>query len=291
MSNQTEMTSDQKAQMRKKQAENIKRFWPIYVFLFFTAALSFISGLILPFMREDVKVLLNWGTALVALYYAIGFLSNGELMSGFWFGKLTDQDEDNTSQKIIAWSMLAISTCVVLATCVSAADMIAFWMGSFDAFYQIPVWVQKYVVYLIPVGWVVNWVMAVLFHSVSNEAIMAREQKARISKAMSDASIIEAQAYADQIVANAPALAKEKGRIRAQAEIDLMQADVDQRTSKLAPRRSVTPSVSYNQDVRQPTMDERIKELEENNPSLYEAMRQGIREAQPNGNGHKNTNP
>jgi uncharacterized membrane protein len=248
MNNQTGLTTDQKMSLRKQASRNFRRFWPIYVFLVFTAGLSFISGLMLPFMRNDVDVPLTWGTALVALYYAMGFLTNGELVANYWFSKLTDQDPDNTIQKIIAWVMLGVSIVIVAATCISAADMIAYWMGAFDEFYMIPVWVQKYVVYVIPTMWVVNVVAVMLFRSVSNEAIMEREEEARKNKAMSDARIIEAKAYADVIVENAPALARQKGQMKAQAEIDLLQAEINEQTRKILPP---PPAVVYNQDVRQ----------------------------------------
>jgi hypothetical protein len=240
--NQDGLTSEQRRDLRKQNGRNFRRFWVIYVGLFCTALLSFISGLILPFMRNDIVVPLTWGTALVALYYGAGFLINGELTANFWFGKLTDQDPDNTYQKYIAWGMLAVSIVVIAATCISAADMIAFWVGVFNQFYQIPVWVQKYVVYAIPVMLVANVVMAMLFRGVSDEAIAEREEQARINQAMSDARIAEAQAYADYTITNAPTLARKKGEMRAAADVALLQAQINEQQKKLMPP----------QDVRQP---------------------------------------
>lgn len=239
------LNSDQKREIRKQGWRHFKRFWVIYVGLFCTALLSFVSGLMLPFMRNDVVVPVTFGTAFVALYYAIGFLTNGELVASFWFSKITDQDPDNTIQKIIAWVMLVVSIGIILATCISAADMIAFWVGVFDVFYQIPVWVQKYVVYTIPVMWVVNFSMAMLFQGVSDEAIAKRESQARINRALSDAEEVEARAHADYIVTNAPALARQKGQMKAAAEIDILQAQIDEQKRKL-----ISPPVTYNQDVR-----------------------------------------
>jgi hypothetical protein len=247
--NQNGLTSDQKRGIRKQGGRNFRRFWPIYVFLFCTAGLSFASGLMLPFMRNDIVVPLTWGTAFVAFYYGIGFLTNGELVANFWFSKITDQDPDNSTQKYIAWGMLTVSIGVVAATCISAADMIAYWIGVFDVFYQIPIWVQKYVVYAIPVMWVVNAVMAMLFQGVSDEAIAKRESMARINRALSDAEEAEATAHADYIVANAPALARQKGQMKAAAEISILQAQIDEQKRKLI--TPVEPITSYAQDVRQ----------------------------------------
>jgi hypothetical protein len=247
MSDNQEMTSEQKKSIRKQNNRNFRRFWVIYVGLFGTALLSFVSGLILPFMRNDVVVPLTWGTAFVALYYGCGFLVNGELMANFWFGKITDQDPDNTIQKIIAWGMLAVSIIIISATCISAADMIAFWVGVFNQFYQIPIWVQKYVVYAIPVMLVSNVVMAMLFRGISDEAIAEREAMARINQAMSNAAEAEAKAEADYIIANAPALARERGQLKAAAQINALRAQINEQQKKLT-----TPSPVYNQDVRQP---------------------------------------
>lgn len=246
--NQDGLTSEQKRELRKQGGRNFRRFWVIYVGLFCTALLSFVSGLMLPFMRSDIVVPLTLGTAFVALYYGFGFLTNGELVANFWFGKITDQDPDNKVQQVIAWGMLAVSIGIIAATCISAADMIAYWIGVFDVFYQIPVWVQKYVVYAIPVGWVLNVVMAMLFQGVSDEAIAKRESQARINRALSDAEEAEAKAHADYIVANSPALARQKGEMKAASELAVLRAQIEEQQRKLLPH-----NVVYTKDTEQPT--------------------------------------
>lgn len=264
MNEQNGLTSEQKSSLRKLGGRNFRRFWVIYVGLFCTALLSFASGLMLPFMRNDIVVPLTWGTFFVALYYGCGFLINGELAANFWFSKITDQDPDNSTQKIIAWGMLVVSIGIIAATCISAADMIAYWVGVFDVFYQIPVWVQKYVVYAIPVMWVVNFSMAMLFRGVSDEAVSEREEQARINRARTDAAIAEAKAYADYTIENAPALARQKGQMRAAAEIDILRAQIAEQHRKLGHNPPNLPAVTYPQDVRQVEHGKNGKTAEQN---------------------------
>lgn len=251
-----EMTTEQKRGLRKQEGRNFRRFWIIYAGLFCTAGLSFIAGLMLPFMRNDIDVKLTWSTFFVAVYYGFGFLSNGELAANFWFGKLTDQDPDNTIQKWIAWGMLGVSVGVIAATVVSAADLIAWWVGTFESFYEIPAWVQKYVVYVIPVMWVGNVVFAMLFRGVSDEARAEREAAATENQALSEARIAQATARASYVAANAPALARQKGELEAAAELEILQAQIDDKKRKLG----LSVNRAYNQDVRQPTYNDNVSD-------------------------------
>jgi hypothetical protein len=247
MNNQTEMTSKQRKQI---QAEEFKRkysrYWMVYWGLFFTAALSFICGAVLPFMREDINVELNWGTGLIAAFYALGFLTIGEGAFNFWFDKVVDSDPDNGTQKKIAGGMIGLSALVSLSTALATSYIIAWYIKVFDAFLKIPEWAQKYIAIAIPVVIVVNVVAGVWFKWVSDEAFSERETNARIREAQNNAIQAQAKARAAYIEANAPLLARQMGEIEAQDTLDALQAQINEKRSKRG-----QPVMSYNQDVRQ----------------------------------------
>jgi hypothetical protein len=258
MNNSQEMTNKQKKQM---QAEEFKRkysrYWMVYWGLFFTAALSFICGLVLPFMREDIDVPLNWGTAMISAFYALGFLTIGEGAFNFWFDKITDSDPDNSTQKKIAATMIAVSAIVSLSTALATSYIIAWYIKIFDAFLQIPAWAQKYIAIAIPTVIVLNVVMGVWFKWVSDEAFSERETNARIREAQNNAIQAQANARAAYIEANAPILAQQMGQIEAQDMLDALQAQINEKRSKrhqTAQPVQTTPIVAYPQNVSQPVI-------------------------------------
>jgi hypothetical protein len=243
----TEMTSKQK---KKLQAEDFKRkysrYWMVYWGLFFTAALSFICGVVLPFMREDIDVKLTWGTGMIAAFYALGFLTIGEGAFNFWFDKVVDSDPDNETQKKIAAVMIVTSALVSLSTALATSYIVAWYIKVFDAFLKIPAWAQKYIAIAIPVMVVVNVVAGVWFKWVSDEAFSERETNAKIREAQNNAIQAQAKARADYIAANAPLLARQMGQIEAQDDLDALQAQINEKRSKRG-----QAALSYNQDVRQ----------------------------------------
>lgn len=239
-----EMTSKQKKQIRAQEfARKYGRYWLLYFALGFTAILSFIGGLMLPFMKPDVTVPLTWATAAAGLFYAIGFILIGEGAANFWFDKVTDQDPDNNVQKWIAGIMIALSVIVSASTALATSYIIAYWVGVFDAFLTIPVWAQKYIAVVVPVMMVFHAVAAIAFKSVSDEATAERDARSRINQAQSEAAEAEARAEADYIVANAPYLAQQMGEMKARAKLEALAAQIKSEQTKLG--------VSYNQDVRQ----------------------------------------
>jgi hypothetical protein len=234
----------------KKQEFNRKygRYWLLYLALGFTAILSFIGGLMLPFMKPDVNVPLTWGTAAAGLFYALGFILIGEGAANFWFDKVTDQDPDNNGQKWIAGIMIALSVIVSASTALATSYIIAYWVGVFDAFLTIPVWAQKYIAIIVPIMMVFHAVAAIAFKAISDEATSERDARARINQAQSEAAEAEARAEADYIVANAPALARQMGEMKAKAKLDALTAQIRSEQAKLG---VTSPVTSYNQDVRQ----------------------------------------
>jgi hypothetical protein len=251
-----EMTSKQKKELKAQEFKHkFGRYWLIYMTLGFTAILSFIGGLMLPFMKPDVNVPLNWGTFGAGLFYALGFIVIGEGAANFWFDKVTDSDPDNNAQKWIAGIMILVSVFVSASTALATSYIIAYWVGVFDAFLEIPVWAQKYISIAIPVVMVGHAVAGILFKSVSDEAFSERESKARINQAMNDAAEMQARARADFIIANAPRLAKEMGEMEAADQLDAMRAQIN---SKKAKRQAQYASTA--EDVRQPEFSKNGKD-------------------------------
>lgn len=249
-----EMTSKQKKDLAKQAfARKYGRYWLLYLALGFTAILSFIGGLMLPFMKPDVNVPLTWGTAAAGLFYAIGFILIGEGAANFWFDKVTDQDPDNNIQKWIAGIMIALSVIVSASTALATSYIIAYWVGVFEAFLTIPVWAQKYIAIVVPVMMVLHAVAAIAFKSVSDEATSERDARARINQAQSEAAEAEARAEADYIVANAPFLAHQMGEMKARAKLEALSAQLKSEQAKLG----VTPPNLFQKDVRQPELTDK----------------------------------
>jgi hypothetical protein len=237
------MTSKQKKELKKQEFQRkFGRFWLIYLALFFTAVLSFISGLLLPFMKPGVDVPLNWGTALSAIMYGLGFLIIGEGAAFFWFERVTDQDPDNNGQMITAGLMIAVSVITSVTTALAASYIIAFWVGVFDTFTGIPEWAQKWIAISIPVMMVAHVVAGIIFKSISDEAASDRDANAEIVRARNEMAEARAKARAAWWRNNAPALAQQIGEMEAEDELDALRAKLAEGKS----RRNV-----YAQDVRQ----------------------------------------
>lgn len=229
----TEMTSKQKKELKAAEFKRkFGRYWLVYVAIGFTAVLSFISGLLLPFMKPDIEVPLNWGTALSALMYATGFMLIGEGAALFWFEKVTDQDPDNIYQKIVAALMIVVSVATSLTTALAASYIIAYWVGVFDTFTGIPEWAQKWIAISIPVFMVVHVVSGIIFKSVSDEAFSEREANSKINQARNAMYEAQAQARANWWEQNAPILAEQMGRIEAEDELEALRAQIAQKQVK-----------------------------------------------------------
>lgn len=246
-----DMTSKQKKAIKAIEFQRkFGRYWLIYLALGFTAALSFVSGLLLPFMKPGVDVPLTWGTAGAALMYAVGFMVIGEGAAYFWFEKIIDQDPDNNGQKIIAGLMIAFSVITSMTTALAASYIIAFWIGVFDTFTGIPAWAQKWIAVSIPVMMVVHVVAGIIFKSISDEATSEREANAKINQARNDMAEAKQQARANWWTANAPLIAQQMGEMEAEDELDALRAKIREQKSKRTTQQN--PAIlSYPQDVRQ----------------------------------------
>lgn len=233
-----EMTPAQKRiEKRNEFMAKYGQHWLVYFALFSTASLSFISGIILPFTPDESGVFyLSFGGVLTGLYYAAGFVTNGEFSANYWFDKITDHDEDNTVQTYIAYGMLALSVIVSLVTALAAASQIAFLMGALSEFTAIPSWAQEWVVWSIPSMWTVNAVCGMLFKTLSDEAAAEREAKRIIREARQKILRDKANARAAYWQQKAPEIARRLGEQEAQSEIDIMSV-------KLVPMNQMAQSV------------------------------------------------
>ena len=249
MNQNQEMTSKQKKELDKAEFHRkFGRYWLIYFALGFTAVLSFTSGMLLPFMKPGVDVLLTWGTGAAAAMYALGFLLSGEGAAYFWFERVTDQDPDNTQQKWTAGLMIALSVITSVTTALAASYIIAYWIGVFDTFTGIPAWAQKWIAISIPVMMATHVVAGIIFKSVSDEAYSEREANAKINQARNQMHEAKEQARASWWTANAPRIAQEMGEMEAEDELDALRAKIRDGKAK----RQV--SLAYPQDVRQPNV-------------------------------------
>jgi uncharacterized membrane protein len=242
-----QMTSKQRKELSKAEFHRkFGRYWLIYIALGFTAVLSFVSGLLLPFMKPDVDVPLTWGTAAAAVMYAMGFLLIGEGAALFWFDKIVDQDPDNNQQKITAGLMIAASVLTSATTALAASYIVAYWIGVFDTFTGIPAWAQKWIAVSIPVLMVVHVVAGIIFKSSSDEATSEREANAKIHQARNEANEARQTARANWIISNAPRIAQEMGEMEAEDELDALRAKIREQKTR---RQIVQPA--YNQDETQ----------------------------------------
>lgn len=242
--NENQMTIEQKRAARRAQfSEKIGRFWFIYLALIGTATLSFVGGLLLPFRPNDAGIItVTFGTACAALFYSIGFLSTGEGASLYWFEKLTDQDPDNPTQKIISYLMLTVSVITSLITALAAASFIAYWLGVFTEFTGMPAWAQRWVVWAIPSMWAAHFIAGTIFKAVSDESQYEREAKSVVRQARNEAAKAKAQAKANWWRVNAPVIAQAMGEMEAQSEIDAYAASLSdkQRGQAITPPKVYT---------------------------------------------------
>ena len=199
------------------------RFWIIYTALIGTGLLSAFAGVALPFRPDESgNIVVNFGRIVAGIFYMVGFVSNGEAAAAFWFDKLTDHDKDNGFQKFIGGVMLFVSVATILVTSVAAGSFIAYFLGVLDSFQAVPYWAEQWVVFSIPVLWVVHFVFGVLFKTISDEEKNARDARSIISNAQLAITKAKADAKADYWRKNAPDIAKRIGEKEAEEEIQRM---------------------------------------------------------------------
>ena len=215
----SDMTPQDKRTWRKLEFQRkFARFWLIYIALMGTAVLSGISGMLLP-IAENQQNFFDVITLATGLFYAIGFLSNGEGAAYFWFDKLTDHDEDNGWQVFVAVTMLVISVLTILMTTLAAGSFIAFFVGALTEFQVVPTWAQKWIVWAIPSLWVINFTAGTAFKALSDEAASERKSNAKIRQITQKIQSDKADARARYWEEHAPDLAQQLGAAEAEAEI------------------------------------------------------------------------
>lgn len=215
------MTPQEKRLFKKQEfRRKFERYWLVYIALIGTGVLSLISGILLPAEVQDGNFVFSELVVLGGLFYAIGFLSNGEGAAYFWFDKLTDHDPDNTYQIWIASVMLGISVLTIAITSVASASFIAFAIGALSEFDSIDPRAQQWVVFSIPVLWVLHFVAGTAFKSLSDEAEFERNAKADIREITQQIEKEKNTARVAHWKQNAPNLARQLGEMEAQEEIE-----------------------------------------------------------------------
>lgn len=223
----SDLTPQQKRQIQKQEFKRkFQKYWLVYVALICTSILSAISGFLLPSEAKDGIIKITVITFFAGIYYAAGFLTNGEGAAYFWFDKLTDHDPDNTKQIWIASIMLGVSVLTIVITASAAASFLAYAIGALSEFQIMPRWAQVWVVWAIPVLWVVNLAAGMAFRSLSDEAEAERIANAKIREIQQNISFNKANAKAEYWQKNAPDLARQLGELEAQDEIDNMKVHI-----------------------------------------------------------------
>ena len=217
----SEMTPEQERKYKEKEVKRkYGRYWLVYLALFGTATLSALSGFLLPAKVIDGNVQFTFMSVLAGIFYAVGFLTNGEGAAYFWFDKLTDHDKDNSKQVWTASIMLGLAVITILVTSVAAGSFIAFAMGALTDFQTLPSWAQQWVVYAIPLLWVLHFSAGTIFKSLSDEAANERSANAKIRNVTQKIVMEKADARAKYWEQHAPDLARKLGEMEAQEEID-----------------------------------------------------------------------
>lgn len=251
----SEITVTQKRAMKRAEFQRkFGQYWYIYIALLGTAGLSSVSGLLLPFRPDESgSIVLTVGGVFAAIYYTFGFLTTGEGATYFWFDKLTDHDPDNSTQKWIAGGMLSIAIITSLVTSMAAGAFIAFWLGLFSEFYIMPTWAQKWVVWAIPLMWVLHFVAGTVFRYVSEESEYEREANSIIREAKNQMTKEKEQAKANWWKEHAPELAQQLGEMEAQDELAAYKAKIDERAAKRGnQKQNFPPARAFGSETEAP---------------------------------------
>lgn len=215
--NSWEQTKRDKAFRKAEFNRRFMKYHIVYIALFGTGGLSLVTGLLLPFSTESNLGFVLW---VAGIYFAFGFVTNGEIAANFWFEKLTDHDKDNGKQFWIAVVSLGASVVVSLVTALAAAALIAYWLGIFPAFSGISEWSQVYIVDIIPIMWVYHAVAGFAFKALSDEAEAERTAKSIIREKEVELIEKKEQAKVDWWEQNAVAMYEEQGRKEAREHLE-----------------------------------------------------------------------
>ena len=212
-----ELSPDQERKIKKTENKaRYGRYWLVYGALAITAMLSITAGILLPLRPDEAgQVHVTLPVILACIFYAVGFLMTGEGASLYWFGKMTDHDQDNTTQQVVAWSMMALSIITSLTTAMAAGTFIAYLLGALTVFDVMPMWAQNWVVYAIPIMLTIHAVCGMVFKAVSDEAMADRKGKAAVRQVLNEAAQVKAEAYASYVREHAPEQARQLGEMEA----------------------------------------------------------------------------
>lgn len=244
----------EKKLLARQRFERFRKYWLVYLGLGGTAILSSLSGVLLAHAPDPNTgvVSITPITIGASLFYLVGFLTTGEGAAYFWFDKLTDHDEDNTWQLVIAWLMLAVSVITVLVTSLAAGSFIAFWMGKLSAFRIMPIWAQEWVVWAIPALWVAHFVAGTIFRAISDEAKAERRALRVIREVQMEMRIEAARARAERVRREGPRVARQVGESLAEHDLQgILARQAGARVSSPPP----PPTVPVNGDNHREAME------------------------------------
>jgi hypothetical protein len=232
-----------KAFLRSEFERKYAKYYMVYIALIGTGVLSGLTGILLPF-SQSATAQAFFISAIAGVYFAFGFLTNGEIAANYWFGKLTDHDPDNRIQQIVAGVSLFLSVVVSLVTALASSLLIAYWLNIFPAFNGVPDWAQVWIVDIIPVMWIYHAVAGMLFKAMSEEAQMERLSRAFVREKQNELNEAKEEAKVGWWRENARAVYEHQGR--KEAEEDVQRRFPRQNMSVAVAQEVATPKLPPN---------------------------------------------
>jgi hypothetical protein len=153
----------------------------------------------------------GWGAQIMGILfgvlYAITFPIIGEWASYYWYRKGALRDENNVKQAITSYTMLTVAFGFMITTAVAASYILASLLHTFEAFYVIPVWAQKWTILIIPIALALHAGSNMYYDHVSEYARERRELERGLQTAQLEAEnrMREARINAKKDMANAMA--------------------------------------------------------------------------------------
>lgn len=121
------------------------------------------------------------------ILYSVTFPIIGEWATYYWYRKGSLRDENNAQQAITSYSMLALSFGFMITTAVAASYILASLLHTFQAFYVIPEWAQKWTILIIPIALALHAAANMHYDHVSQYARERRELERGLQTAQLDA--------------------------------------------------------------------------------------------------------
>jgi hypothetical protein len=195
---------------------------------FLTALSGLFIGLAPRIDANGVLILFGGvpGTAAVVIGVFFGLLYASVFLLSvngtYWHKKASVQDEGNTQQMLIGYSMMVIAFGFMVTTAVAASVILASLLHTFSAFQAIPDWAQKWTILIIPISLAMHAAANIWYDHVSKYAEERREMERglqtteieaenRIRQARISAREKMAMAMADEYVAISSQEAQQAG--------------------------------------------------------------------------------